>query len=334
MTEPLILCENLVKIYKLNDIEVVALQGLDLKVEHGEVMSLVGSSGSGKTTLLNVLGGLDRPSAGKVLVAGNDLLKASNIALNHYRRRYVGFVWQQKARNLIPYLNAEQNVELPMVMSGVGRRARRAWARELVDAVGLGTRRGHRLAQLSGGEQQRVAIAVALANRPALLLADEPTGELDSSTAATIFEIFHSLNRTYGLTVVIVSHDPQIARYVGRVVAIRDGKTSSETIRRSRDPRAEDQDAQANGQPHSDGEGEHSFEELVMLDSAGRLQVPKAVRDRYGIGDRVQMEETPDGLLLRPVAGVEPIKRLAAPDAPPPKKARGLTRLLNTVRRR
>jgi ABC-type lipoprotein export system ATPase subunit/bifunctional DNA-binding transcriptional regulator/antitoxin component of YhaV-PrlF toxin-antitoxin module len=335
MTEPLILCENLVKIYKLNDIEVVALQGLDLKVERGEVMSLVGSSGSGKTTLLNVLGGLDRPSAGKVLVAGNDLLKASNIALNHYRRRYVGFVWQQKARNLIPYLNAEQNVELPMVMSGVARRARRAWARELVEAVGLGARRGHRLAQLSGGEQQRVAIAVALANRPALLLADEPTGELDSSTAATIFDIFHSLNRIYGLTVVIVSHDPQIARHVGRVVAIRDGKTSSETIRRSRET-TDDRRQATDGADGAagDGEGEHTFEELVMLDSAGRLQVPKEVRERYGIGDRVQMEETPDGLLLRPVAGVEPVKRLAAPDAPPPKKARGLARLLNTVRRK
>jgi ABC-type lipoprotein export system ATPase subunit/bifunctional DNA-binding transcriptional regulator/antitoxin component of YhaV-PrlF toxin-antitoxin module len=332
MTEPLILCENLVKIYKLNDIEVVALQGLDLKVERGEVMSLVGSSGSGKTTLLNVLGGLDRPSAGKVLVAGNDLLKATNIALNHYRRRYVGFVWQQKARNLIPYLNAEQNVELPMVMSGVSRRARREWARELIEAVGLSTRRRHKLAQLSGGEQQRVAIAVALSNHPSLLLADEPTGELDSSTAATIFDIFHSLNRNYGLTVVIVSHDPQIARYVGRVVAIRDGKTSSETIRKNREPRTENQNGEGDGHEH--GEGEHSFEELVMLDSAGRLQVPKEVRERYGIGDRVQMEETPDGLLLRPVAGVEPVKRLAAPDAPPPKKARGLARLLNTVRRK
>jgi ABC-type multidrug transport system ATPase subunit len=217
-------------------------------------------------------------------------------------------------------------------MSGVGRRARRAWARELVEAVGLGTRRRHKLAQLSGGEQQRVAIAVALSNRPSLLLADEPTGELDSSTAATIFDIFHSLNRTYGLTVVIVSHDPQIARYVGRVVAIRDGKTSSETIRKSRESRAEDQNGDGDGREQ--GEADHTFEELVMLDSAGRLQVPKEVRERYGIGDRVQMEETPDGLLLRPVAGVEPVKRLAAPDAPPPKKARGLARLINTVRRR
>jgi putative ABC transport system ATP-binding protein len=325
MNEPLILCDNLVKIYKLDDIEVVALQGLDLTVEQGEVMSLVGSSGSGKTTLLNVLGGLDRPSAGRVLVAGNDLLKLSNIAQNTYRRRYVGFVWQQKARNLIPYLNAEQNVELPMIMSGVGRRARRAWARELIEAVGLSTRRRHRLGQLSGGEQQRVAIAVALSNRPALLLADEPTGELDSTTAATIFDIFHALNRTYGLTVVIVSHDPQIARHVGRVVAIRDGKTSSETIRKNRE-----------GEDSAPGDAgaEHVFEELLMLDSAGRLQVPKELRERYGIGDRVQMEETVDGLLLRAVASAEPVKRLATPDAPPPKKTGRLGRLLNTVRRR
>src|SRR5262245_42570283 len=287
--EPLILCENLVKIYKLNDIEVVALQGLDLKVEQGEVMSLVGSSGSGKTTLLNVLGGLDRPSAGKVLVAGNDLLKATNIALNHYRRRYVGFVWQQKARNLIPYLNAEQNIELPMVMSGVGRRARRAWARELVEAVGLGSRRGHRLAQLSGGEQQRVAIAVALSNRPSLLLADEPTGELDSGTAETIFELFDTLNQAYGVTVVLVSHDSQIAHHVHRVVTLQDGRTIGETRRRP-----------ANGaQNDTSAEGEQAgFENLIVLDAGGRFQLPRALRERYGITNRIAIEETPAGLLL------------------------------------
>ncbi len=170
-----------------------------------------------------------------------------------------------------------------------------------------------------------MAIAVALSNRPSLLLADEPTGELDSTTAATIFDIFHTLNRTYGLTVVIVSHDPQIARHVGRVVAIRDGKTSSETIRKSRETE----------QPESDGtEVEHAFEELLMLDSAGRLQVPKELRERYGIGDRIHIEETAEGLLLRPVVGAEPVKRLAEPDAPPPPKATRLGRLLNTVRRR
>jgi len=328
MEEPLILCDNLVKIYKLDEIEVVALQGLDLKVQAGEVMALVGASGSGKTTLLNVLGGLDRISAGKVIVAGNDLLKLSDAQLDRYRRRYVGFVWQQKARNLIPYLNVEQNVELPMIMAGVASRERREWVGELINAVGLTPRRNHRLAQLSGGEQQRVAIAIALANRPALLLGDEPTGELDSHTAEVIFEIFHTLNRLYGLTVVIVSHDPQIARFVDRVVAIRDGKTSSETKRVS---------AEMQGPANGDGRqhAEHVFEELVMLDSAGRLQIPKEVRERYNIGDRIRMEETPEGLVLRPVAGAAPpVRRLTEPDEPPEEKPRGIKKLIARLQRR
>ena len=325
-TEPLILCENLVKIYKLDEIEVIALQGLDLTVQPGEVMSLVGSSGSGKTTLLNVLGGLDRPAAGRLVVAGNDLLKMTDRDLDTYRRRYVGFVWQQKARNLIPYLNVEQNVELPMIMSGIAPRERRAWSSELIEAVRLGHRRHHRLAQLSGGEQQRVAIAIALANRPALLLGDEPTGELDSATAEVIFDIFHQLNRTYGLTVVIVSHDPQIARFVDRVVAIRDGKTSSETIRRAESEETAD----------AAGAGAPVFEELVMLDSAGRLQVPKEIRERYGIGDRMRLEETPDGLLLRPVMSGElaaPAKRLTEPEEPPTARPHGVRRWFAGLRR-
>jgi ABC-type lipoprotein export system ATPase subunit/bifunctional DNA-binding transcriptional regulator/antitoxin component of YhaV-PrlF toxin-antitoxin module len=326
INEPLILCDNLVKIYKLDEIEVVALQGLDLIVQPGEVMSIIGSSGSGKTTLLNVLGGLDRPSAGRLLVAGNDLLKLTDRQLNEYRRRYVGFIWQQKARNLIPYLNTEQNVELPQIMSGVPTRERREWARELIDAVGLSHRRFHRLAQMSGGEQQRVAIAVALANRPALLLGDEPTGELDSATAETVFEIFHNLNQTYNLTVVIVSHDPQIARYVDRVVAIRDGKTSSEIRRSEQSP----EDIAANG-----AEANHTFEELLVLDSAGRLQVPKEVRERYNIGNRLRIEETPEGLLLRPVEGAElEVKRLTEPDKPPEPKPNRVQKLLGGLRRR
>jgi ABC-type lipoprotein export system ATPase subunit/bifunctional DNA-binding transcriptional regulator/antitoxin component of YhaV-PrlF toxin-antitoxin module len=326
INEPLILCDNLVKIYKLDEIEVVALQGLDLIVQPGEVMSIIGSSGSGKTTLLNVLGGLDRPSAGRLLVAGNDLLKLTDRQLNEYRRRYVGFIWQQKARNLIPYLNTEQNVELPQIMSGVPTRERREWARELIDAVGLSHRRFHRLAQMSGGEQQRVAIAVALANRPALLLGDEPTGELDSATAETVFEIFHNLNQTYNLTVVIVSHDPQIARHVDRVVAIRDGKTSSEIRRSEQSP----EDMAANG-----AEANHTFEELLVLDSAGRLQVPKEVRERYNIGNRLRIEETPEGLLLRPVEGAElEVKRLTEPDKPPEPKPNRVQKLLGGLRRR
>ena len=228
---PLILCDNLVKIYKIADLEVVALQGLDLTIERGELMAIVGASGSGKSTLLNILGGLDRPSAGKVWVDGLDLLKLSDSALNRYRREKVGFVWQQTGRNLVPYLTAQENVELPMIIAGRPARERRKWATELLEAVDLADRRHHKLGQLSGGQQQRVAIAVSLANRPILLLADEPTGEVDSATAETIFATFRRLNQSFGLTTIIVTHDSRIATQVNRVVAIRDGKTSTETLR-------------------------------------------------------------------------------------------------------
>lgn len=304
--EPLIVCESLVKIYKMAQVELLALQGLDLIVNRGEVMAIVGQSGSGKSTLLNILGGLDRPTAGKVIVAGQELLKMNERALNNYRRHHVGFVWQQTARNLIPYLNAEQNVELPMLMAGTRSSKRREWTRQLLEAVGVDHRRHHKLDQLSGGEQQRVAIAVALANKPDLLLADEPTGELDSSTAGKIFDIFHSLNESLGITIVIVSHDPQIASHVARVVAIRDGKTSSETLRQPAEENAVDD------QPHS-------FIEYTVLDPAGRLQVPEEYRDRYGIGGRVILEAMPEGIVIRPVEGDErPVQRsLVESDEPP-----------------
>ena len=306
MSEPLIICENLVKIYKMAQIELLALQGLDLTVERGEVMALIGSSGSGKSTLMNILGGLDRPTAGRVVVGGRELLKLSEPALNTYRRHEVGFVWQQAARNLIPYLNAGQNVELPMLMAGTRPAQRREWAAELLDAVGIAHRRDHRLDQMSGGEQQRVAIAVALANRPELLLADEPTGELDSVTAQAIFDIFHWLNDKYGLTVVIVSHDPQIGKHVARVVAIRDGKTSSETVRQAVETTVTK-------------EAEHHFVEYTVLDPAGRLQVPEEYRERYGIGRRVTLEALPDGIVIRPIPGERrAVKALVESDEPPP----------------
>jgi len=298
---PLILCDNLVKIYKVAELEVVALQGLDLQVERGEMLGIVGPSGSGKTTLLNILGGLDRPSAGRVTVNGQDLLKLSDAALDRYRRTQVGFVWQQVARNLIPYLTVQENVELPMTVAGVRWREKRARTRELLEAVGLSERRHHRLVELSGGEQQRVAIAVALANRPTLLLADEPTGEVDSATAQTIFDAFRRLNRNYGLTMVIVSHDPGLAAWVDRVVAIRDGKTSTEMIR---------------GEGADDGgEGLSSpdsplYSEYVLLDSAGRLQIPEAYREQYGIGDKVTLELRENGILIRPVASRQAAPRL------------------------
>ncbi|MBN1285068.1 MAG: ABC transporter ATP-binding protein [Anaerolineae bacterium] len=290
--EPFIVCDNLVKIYKVADLETVALQGLDLVVAPGELLGVVGASGSGKSTLMNILGGLDRPSAGRVWVGGADLLKLSDAALARYRRACVGFVWQQGARNLIPYLNAEENVALPMTLAGVTGGAKRARALELLDAVGLADRRRHRLAELSGGEQQRVAIAVALANRPALLLADEPTGEVDSDTALTIYETFRRLNRAFDLTTLIVSHDPGIARHVDRVVAIRDGRLAAETVRQARARRAEAEDA--------GHEAREVFEELTVLDAAGRLQVPKEYLEHFNIRGRVRLELADEGILIRP----------------------------------
>ncbi len=297
MNESFILCENLVKIYQVAELEVVALQGLDLTVSAGELMGIVGASGSGKSTLLNMLGGLDTPSAGRLTVDGKNLLKLRNGALDRYRRSEVGFVWQQTARNLIPYLSARENVELPMTVAGMRGREKRARSRELLEAVGLWEHRKHRLAQLSGGQQQRVAIAVALANKPALLLADEPTGELDSFTAGEIMDLLRSMNRQYGLTTLIVTHDPQVARTVDRVVTIRDGRTSSETIRRV----SEVQAALSAETTATDAHDHESiYEEYVVIDAAGRLQIPPQLLKASRLGDRATLEAREEGILIRP----------------------------------
>jgi ABC-type lipoprotein export system ATPase subunit/bifunctional DNA-binding transcriptional regulator/antitoxin component of YhaV-PrlF toxin-antitoxin module len=294
-----ITCENLVKIYKVANLELVALQGLDLIVERGEMLGIIGPSGSGKSTLMNILGGLDRPSAGRVLVDGRDLRKIPDAALDGYRRTTVGFIWQQSSRNLVPYLTAEENVTLPMTFAGATPRVKGQRARELLDAVGLTHRRRHRLAQMSGGEQQRVAIAVALANMPKLLLGDEPTGEMDTATALAIYQLLRDLNQRYNLTTCIVSHDPTIARHVDRVVAIRDGKTATETIRQSFAP------TQAADGSDETTQQEDIYHELVVLDSAGRLQVPKDYLEQFGIRGRAQLEITEDGILIRPAEIVQ-----------------------------
>lgn len=275
-------CDNLVKIYKVADLEVVALQGLDLHVDDGELMAIIGNSGSGKSTLLNMLGGLDRPSAGNLLVDGANLLKFSERDLVRYKRETVGFVWQNNARNLIPYLTAQENVELPILLKGRRKRQRAA---ELLEAVGLGHRARNRLNELSGGEQQRVAIAIALANRPKLLLADEPTGSVDSQMANQILDLFRDLNRNFGITIVIVTHDPQLAKKVDRVVAIRDGKTSSEILRRK-------SYAEELAELEQGMEAEDSHVEYAVLDKAGRMQVPGAYLEAIGIGDSNKIKVT------------------------------------------
>jgi putative ABC transport system ATP-binding protein len=292
-TEPLIICENLVKIYRLNhdlpgksgggSVEVQALQGMDITVAQGEMLGIVGASGSGKSTLLNVLGGLDRPTGGRALVGKQDLGQLSASELDEYRRKTVGFVWQQGARNLISYLTALENIELPLTLSGQVGKATRERALELLELVGLRERMDHRMEELSGGEQQRVAVAIALANRPKLLLADEPTGELDTATAQTIYDLLRRLNQQLGLTMVIVSHDPGIARHVDRVVAVRDGKLASETLRVQK----------------SDSD-EHHLVELAVVDAAGRLQIPREYLAEFNIRRRVQLELTEQGILIRP----------------------------------
>jgi ABC-type lipoprotein export system ATPase subunit len=290
-------CENLVKIYKANDLEVVALQGLDLHVEAGELMAIIGNSGSGKSTLLNMLGGLDKPTAGSLFVDGKDLLKFTEADIVRYKRETVGFVWQNNARNLIPYLTALENVELPILLKGRRKRQR---AMELLEAVGLGHRMKNKLNQLSGGEQQRVAIAIALANHPKLLLADEPTGSLDTKMANQILDLFRELNRSMGLTVVIVTHDPLLAKKVDRVVAIRDGKTSSEIIRRS----------YADELAQLENEEQDTHVEYAILDKAGRLQIPANYLEAVGVKNTNKMIVTlEDGkIVLLPPEDEEKIK--------------------------
>jgi peptide/nickel transport system ATP-binding protein len=295
---PLISCSGLVKIFQVADLEIVALKGLDLEVQRGEILALVGPSGSGKSTLLSAIGGLDRPSAGKLSVDGRDLLKLSQTDLTTYRRERVGFIWQQTTRNLLPYLSARENIEVLMTLAGRSRRECRAWSSELLEAVGMSAYARQKPTRLSGGQQQRVAIACALANRPAILLGDEPTGEVDWDTAQRILELLHSLRERYGITVVLVTHDPRVAARADRVVAIRDGLTSSETVRVA--------EAELNGTPATNGSGAphasappHTAEELVVLDRAGRLQLPGDQRVLAGIGRRARVELVDGGILIR-----------------------------------
>ncbi len=268
----LVLCENLVKIYKVADLEVVALQGLDLRVDCAEVIAIVGASGSGKSTLQNILGGVDTPTAGKAAVAGHDLTALRPRERTAYRRRVVGFVWQQTSRNLLPYLDVTQNVELPMLLDGLGGRSRRARTRELLELVGMSERAGERPEHLSGGEQQRVALAVALANEPQLLLADEPTGELDTASANELFSALRWLNEQLGVTVIVLTHDPLVSTQVSRTVQIRDGRTSAETLRRRT----------------TDGQ-ELVAEEFAVLDRVGRLQLPQEYVTALELERRVRL---------------------------------------------
>ncbi|WP_036283712.1 ABC transporter ATP-binding protein [Microbacterium luticocti] len=285
--EPDIVCEALVRIYTAQGVEVQALQGLDLTVGRGEMVALVGASGSGKSTLLNILSGSDTPSAGRARVAGHDLVAMRGRERLDYRRRCVGFVWQQSGRNLLPYLTARENIAMVHAVAGViprGRRAQRA--DDLLAALGVAEVADRRPAHMSGGQKQRVAIAVALANEPAVLLADEPTGELDEATSADVLAAMESVNRDHAVTTLIVTHDAAVAEHVDRTVRIRDGRTATETLRTT----------------HTDDEGRRvrTAAEYAVLDRAGRMQLPADYVQALELRDRVRLSLQPDRIEVRP----------------------------------
>jgi len=289
MPESVIECSSLVRIYRTGKLEVQALQGLDLRVEPGEFMALVGASGSGKSTLLGILSGLDAPSAGSVRVAGRELAGLSKRELLAYRRETIGFVWQSPPRNLLPHLTALENVAMPQTYIGTARRARRTRAGELLDTMGVAYCRNRTPSQLSGGEQQRVAIAVALANAPAVLLADEPTGELDTDSARTVLGALRMASTEHNVTTLIVTHDEGVSGQVRRTVAIRDGRIATETHR----PGA----ARTDG---ADATAEHESFEYAVVDRAGRVQLPPEFTEPLGIRGLVKLTHEPGHVGLWP----------------------------------
>ena len=293
---PDILCEDLVRIYSTEGVEVQALQGLNLRVDPGDVVALVGASGSGKSTLLNILSGLDRPTGGRAQVSGVDLRTMTKRQRVNYQRHVVGFVWQQTSRNLMPFLTAAENIALPLVVSN--RKHRNDRVAELLELLDITEVRDRRPAEMSGGQQQRVAIATALANDPAVLLADEPTGELDDAMSAEVLAAMRDASERLGVTVLIVTHDPTISNHVRRTVQIRDGRTSTEVLR------------------HTELD-EHGNERLVaqeftVIDRAGRMQLPSGYVTELDLRDRVRLELEADHVGVWPDARHQPPTPTAA----------------------
>jgi putative ABC transport system ATP-binding protein len=288
----MIYCDRLVRIFKISGIEVQALQGLDLVVRKGELTALVGASGSGKSTLLNILAGLDQPTGGKATVAGHDLLTMTSKERLEYWRSTVGFMWQQTSRNLLPHLTAAENVALPMQLAGVGRRERKRLARDTLEMLGVGDCHDKMVPEMSGGQQQRVAVGVAIANNPLVLLADEPTGELDNQTAAEVFAALHAANAETGATILIVTHDAAVSDHVSRTIAIRDGRISTEVLRRT--------------QIDESGAESHVAEQFAALDRAGRLQLPAEYIEALDLRDRVKLGLEPEYVTVRPASTSPP----------------------------
>lgn len=288
MAETMIMADGLVKIYKTKETEVLALQGLDLSVEEGELTAIIGNSGSGKSTFLNMIGGLDRPSAGKLWVAGSNLFTMTEKELVLYKRDTVGFVWQNNGRNMLPFLSAIENVMMPMNISGTKQKHDKAI--ELLEMVGMSHKKNSKMNMLSGGEQQRIAIAIALANSPKLLLADEPTGSVDFRTADFIFDVFTELNKN-GQTILIVTHDIALSKKVRRVVAIRDGKISSERVLKEK---YTDRLKESN----IDWRAEDTQDEFAVLDRANRVQIPAELLQGIGVTDNKVKISTRDNEII------------------------------------
>lgn len=307
---PDILCSGLVRIFTAQGIEVQALQGLELRVERGEMVALVGASGSGKSTLLTILAGLDTPTAGSAHVAGHDLVAMKGAERIEYQRRSVGFVWQQSARNLLPYLSAAENIGMAHAVAGVIPKSdRNRVTDELLELLTVGDVADRRPDQLSGGQKQRVAIAVSLANGPRVLLADEPTGELDEATSADVLAAMETVNRERGVTTLIVTHDPAVSEHVNRTVRIRDGRTATETLRSTN--------------IDAEGRSVRVAEEFAVLDKAGRMQLPPDFTSALALRDRVRLSLEPDRVEVRP--GDRPVPtpdpgrgRHRAPEGEPP----------------
>ncbi|MCA5892406.1 ABC transporter ATP-binding protein [Isoptericola sp. NEAU-Y5] len=282
-----IVCHGLVRIFATDGVEVQALQGLDLTVQSSELVAVVGASGSGKSTLLGILSGLDTPTAGAVRVAGTDLLTMDRRARVRYQRHTVGFVWQQTGRNLLPYLSAAENVRLPLEIAGSGSRADRTRrVAQLLDLLDVGALADRRPGEMSGGQQQRVAIAVAVANAPRVLLADEPTGELDEATSVEVLEALRAVNRETGVTTLLVTHDPTVSEHVARTVQIRDGRTSTEVLRRT--------------EVDEHGDTQDVAEEFAVMDRVGRLQLPSEFVEALDLRARVRLALEPDHVQVRP----------------------------------
>lgn len=271
-----IVCAGLVRIFRSTGVEVVALQGLDLVVEPGELTALVGASGSGKSTLLGILSGLDVPTAGDASVAGQGLLTMTERDRVRYRRETVGFLFQQASHNLLPHLTPSENIQVPMLLAGRPARERPTRARELLQLLGILEVADRPMRALSGGQQQRVALAVALANQPAVLLADEPTGELDSRSSDEVFAAIRAVNEAEGVTVLVVTHAAAVSSQVRRTVAIRDGRTAAEVHRRT----------------SIDEHGAETVvaEEYAVLDRAGRLQLPSEFTTSLAMRDLVRLD--------------------------------------------